>query len=78
MTEGYSVLTKSLRVRSHLTTTMRFFCRHVQTYMLVVMQPISENMLPMSKICVAVTKCERALTYNYNYHCSVMVIALDS
>ena len=76
MTEGYSVLTKSLRVRSHLTTTMRFFCRHVQTVMLAVMQPISENMLPMSKICVAVTNCERALTYNY--HCSVMVIAMDS
>ena len=55
-----------------------FFCRHVQTVMLVVMQSISENMLPMPKICVAVTKCERALTYNYNYHCSVMVIALDS
>ena len=45
-----------LWVRSHLTTTRCFFYRHVQTVTLVTMQPISDDMVTMSKICVAVTK----------------------
>ena len=46
-----------LGVLSHLTTTMCFFCRHVWTVTLVTMQPISDDMLTTSKICVAVAKC---------------------
>ena len=55
-----------IRVRSHLTTTMCFFCRYVRTVTLVTMQPISDDMLTTSKICVAVGKCERALTLIYS------------
>ena len=54
----------NVRVRSHLTTTMCFFCRHVRTVTLVTMQPISDDIFTMSKICAAVTKCERALSDN--------------
>ena len=57
-----NVLTEIFRLRSHLTSTMCFFCRHVRTVTLVTMQPISDDMLTTSKICVAVAKCERALT----------------
>ena len=55
-----------IRVRSHLTTTMYFFCRYVWTVpvILVTMQPISDDML--TKICVAVGKCEWALTLIYS------------
>ena len=38
----------ALRVRSHLTTVMSFFCHHVRTVTLVTMQPISDDMLTMS------------------------------
>ena len=49
-------------VRLHLTTMMCFFCRHVRTVTLVTIQPMSDNVLTISKICVTVAKCERALT----------------
>ena len=49
------------RALSHMATTMCFFCRHVQTVILMTMQPISDDMVTMSKICVVVAKCERAL-----------------
>ena len=56
---------QDLRVhRSHLTTTICFFCRHVQTVTLVTMQPISDNikmMLKISILCVIVAKCKRTL-----------------
>ena len=37
-----------LRVRSHLATTMCFFCRQVRTVTLVTMQPISDDRLTTS------------------------------
>ena len=56
------IVEPAFRVHSHLTTTMCFSCRHVRTVSLVTMQPISGDMLTTSKICVAVAKCERALS----------------
>ena len=51
-----------LRTRSHLTTTMYFFCRHVQTVTLVTMQPISDNMLTKVKnLC----RCRQVRTSPY-------------
>ena len=41
-----------VRARSHLTTTMCFFCHHVWTVTLVTVQPISDDMLTTSKIGV--------------------------
>ena len=50
-----------MRARSYLTTTMSFFCRHVQTVILVTMQRFSVDMLTTSEICIVVAKCEWAL-----------------
>ena len=52
----------TVRVHSHLTTTMCFFGRHVRTVTLVKMQPISDDILTTSKNFVAVAKCERTLS----------------
>ena len=40
-----------------------FFRRHVRTVTLMTMQPISDDMVTTSKICVIVAKCEWALTF---------------
>ena len=40
-----------------------FLCRHVRTVTLMTMQPISDDMVRTSKICVVIVKCERALKW---------------
>ena len=40
-----------VRARSHLATTMYFFCRHARTFILMTMQPISDDVVTTSKIC---------------------------
>ena len=42
-----------------------FLCRHVRTVTLVTMQPISDDMVTTSKICVGVAKCEWTLTMSF-------------
>ena len=52
-----NIVFKDVKVHSH------FFCCHVQTVTLVTMQPISDDMLTSSKICIAVAKCEGVLRF---------------
>ena len=47
----------SFRVRSLLTTTMFFFCRHVQTVALVTMQPIFDDIKIMLTALKSVCHC---------------------
>ena len=45
---------------------MCFFCRHVRTVILMTMQPISDDMVTTSKVCVIVAKRERTLISTLN------------